>query len=84
MYADIKWKKQYVMFELNRLSSDIWYWENTISYPEELINLVNRLESTVKFLLKKYLNGNLGQLVIVQTSSSGGAIKMIRSDSVNI
>jgi len=77
-----KWKKQYVMFELNKLSSDIWYWENTISYPEELMDLINNLDfnpdSYVKIpQWKPWAASN-------DANTLYGAIKMIRSDSVNI
>ena len=37
-------KKQYVMFDLNFLNSDICYWENTVSCPEKIIDLINYLD----------------------------------------
>ena len=41
---DHKWKKQYIMFDLERKNQDIWYWENTISYPDHLMNLVHKMD----------------------------------------
>jgi len=41
----INGKKQYVMFDLQRLHPDIWYWENVISSPNEFIEFVNNLDA---------------------------------------
>lgn len=38
-------KDQYVMFDLKVLHPDIWYWENAISYPDELVGFINDLNS---------------------------------------
>lgn len=37
-------KKQYIMFDLNPKSNDIWYWENTISSPKELCGFIESLD----------------------------------------
>lgn len=37
-------KKQYIMFDLNKLHDDIWHWENTISCSNELCNFVEDLD----------------------------------------
>jgi Rps23 Pro-64 3,4-dihydroxylase Tpa1-like proline 4-hydroxylase len=42
---DVKFKKQYVMFDLEVLNDDIWYWDNVISYPEDLIKLIENLDT---------------------------------------
>jgi len=37
-------KEQYIMFDLEILHPDIWYWKNVISYPDELIDFVNKID----------------------------------------
>lgn len=37
-------KKQYVMFDLDKKNDDIWYWENTISCPNELCSFIEDLD----------------------------------------
>ena len=39
-----KWKNQYVMFDLQKLNNDIWYWENTLSAPEKIVDFINNLD----------------------------------------
>ena len=39
-----KWKNQYVMFDLQKLNNDIWYWENTLSSPEKIVDFINNLD----------------------------------------
>ena len=42
---NINKKKQYIMFDLNILNEDIWYWENVISSPKELVDFLEYLDS---------------------------------------
>ena len=37
-------KEQYFMFDLKVLHPDIWYWDNVISYPDELIEFINEID----------------------------------------
>jgi hypothetical protein len=37
-------KKQYTMFDLSAPSSDIWYWDNVISCPNELIDFIEQID----------------------------------------
>lgn len=39
-----KVNKQYTMFDLYRMSDDIWYWENTISCPEDISKIIEKLD----------------------------------------
>ena len=32
------------MFDLNILNEDIWYWENVVSYPKELMDTIHTLD----------------------------------------
>ena len=34
----------YTMFDLKILDENIWYYENVISYPEDLINFINKMD----------------------------------------
>lgn len=36
--------KQFIMFDLKVLSSDIWYWENVLSFPENLKDFINKID----------------------------------------
>lgn len=36
--------KQYVMFDFQPLHSEIFYWENVLSYPEELVGFINKID----------------------------------------
>jgi len=38
-------KEQYIMFDLDVLHPDIWYWDNVISYPDELVQFINNIDS---------------------------------------
>jgi len=38
-------KKQYIMFNLIMLHPNIWYWENVISSPKELVDFINEVDS---------------------------------------
>jgi hypothetical protein len=38
-------KEQYIMFDLKVLHPDIWYWDNAISYPDELVHFINDIDS---------------------------------------
>ena len=38
-------KKQYTMFDLKMLNEDVWYWENVISSPENLIETLEYLDT---------------------------------------
>ena len=40
-----KFKEQYIMFDLKVLHPDIWYWDNVISYPDELVGFINDIDS---------------------------------------
>jgi hypothetical protein len=42
---NINKKNQYIMFDLNILNEDIWYWENVISSPKELVDFLEYLDS---------------------------------------
>jgi len=79
---DQKFKKQYSMFDLEMLDKDVWYWKNTISYPEELINFINNLDLNPESYSK------IPKWQIWNSSNHPdhvyGAYKMISSDSVNI
>ena len=44
----INGKKQYVMFDFLGLHPDIWYWENVISAPNELVQFINDLDLNEK------------------------------------
>ncbi len=37
-------KEQYIMFDLKVLHPDIFYWDNIISYPDELVEFINDLD----------------------------------------
>lgn len=37
-------KEQYIMFDLRVLHPDIWYWRNVISYPDELVDFINKID----------------------------------------
>jgi hypothetical protein len=75
---DVKWKKQYIMFDLIKLNSDIWYWENTISYPEELLNLINKIDFENNLNIPKWKIWNASDNV----NLIYGATKMIKSDLI--
>jgi hypothetical protein len=36
--------KQYIMFDLQALHPEIFYWENVLSYPEELVGFINSID----------------------------------------
>ena len=36
--------KQFIMFDLKVLSPDIWYWENALSFPEDLKNFIDKID----------------------------------------
>lgn len=38
-------KKQYVMFDLDAKDNDIWYFENSISCPNELVRFIEEMDS---------------------------------------
>jgi len=38
-------KEQYIMFDLDMPHPDIWYWDNAISYPHELVGFINDIDS---------------------------------------
>ena len=40
--------KQYVMFDFQPLHSEIFYWENVLSYPEELVDFINKIDEDEK------------------------------------
>lgn len=44
----INGKRQYVMFDFLGLHPDIWYWENVISAPNELVQFINDLDLNEK------------------------------------
>jgi hypothetical protein len=37
-------KEQYIMFDLKVLHPDIWYWDNVVSYPDELVEFINDMD----------------------------------------
>lgn len=37
-------KKQYIMFDLQILHPDIWYWENVASCPEKLLDIIQEID----------------------------------------
>lgn len=37
-------KKQYIMFEVEKLNEDIWYWKNTISCSNELCGFIEDID----------------------------------------
>lgn len=37
--------KQHVMFDLKVLHDDIWYWDNVLSYPDDLVKTIENLDS---------------------------------------
>ena len=37
-------KEQYIMFDLKVLHPDIWYWDNVISYPDEFVDFINKID----------------------------------------
>lgn len=37
-------EKQYTMFDLAPQNNDIWYWENVVSSPEELVGFIEELD----------------------------------------
>lgn len=41
----INGKRQYVMFDLQQLDKDIWYWDNAISCSDELVGFINDLDT---------------------------------------
>jgi len=41
-------KEQYIMFDLKELAPDIWYWDNAISYPNELVSFIEALDKNYK------------------------------------
>lgn len=77
-----KLKKQYEMFDLEEIDSDIWYWNNTISCPEDLISLINNLDENENsyFKIPKWETWKASN----DLNTIYGAVKMIKSDSVNI
>jgi hypothetical protein len=36
--------KQFIMFDLKMLSPEIWYWENTLSFPEHLKTFIDKID----------------------------------------
>ena len=36
--------KQFIMFDLKVLSPQIWYWENTLSFPEHLKDFIDKID----------------------------------------
>lgn len=77
-----KFKKQYSMFDLEMLHQDVWYWRNTVSYPNELIEFVNNLD------LDSNSYSKIPKWETWKSSSNPdylyGECKMIDSKSVNI
>lgn len=45
-------KKQYVMFDLFPQNNDIWYFENTVSCPEKLIEFIEECDTDPTFFSK--------------------------------
>jgi hypothetical protein len=41
-------ERQYTMFDLMPQNNDIWYWENVISSPNELVGFIEELDSIVE------------------------------------
>lgn len=42
---NINGKKQYIMFDLNAQNNNIWYWDNVISSPNELVGFIEELDN---------------------------------------
>lgn len=38
--------KQFIMFDLQVLSPDIWYWENTLSFPQHLKDFIDKIDES--------------------------------------
>lgn len=76
-----KWKNQYIMFDLTRLNNEIWYWDNTISYPKEFLELINNLDlNTLSYsMIPKWENWFASN----DSEKLYGQVKNIKSDSVN-
>jgi hypothetical protein len=36
--------KQFIMFDLKILGTDIWYWENALSFPEHLKDFIDKID----------------------------------------
>jgi len=36
--------KQFIMFDLKILETDIWYWENALSFPEHLKDFIDKID----------------------------------------
>jgi hypothetical protein len=36
--------KQFIMFDLKVLGTDIWYWENALSFPEHLKDFIDKID----------------------------------------
>lgn len=36
--------KQFILFDLQVLHPDIWYWENSLSYPDELVSFIEDID----------------------------------------
>jgi hypothetical protein len=40
--------KQFIMFDLKMLSPEIWYWENTLSFPEHLKTFIDKIDEELE------------------------------------
>lgn len=74
-------KEQYLMFDLDVLHPEIWYWENVISYPKELLGFINDIESNK--LSHKSISPWKPWTASDDDSVVYGATKNILRDSVN-
>lgn len=43
-FNDANGKKQYTMFDLSAPTRDIWYWDNVISCPNELVGFIEEID----------------------------------------
>jgi hypothetical protein len=77
---EAKFKKQYVMFDLEVLSNDIWYWDNVISYPDDLVRLIEDLDQDPESYnnIPKWTEWTASD----DKSLLYGYVKMIQSDTI--
>jgi len=50
--------KQFIMFDLKILGTDIWYWENALSFPEHLKDFIDKIDEEPEsyFRISKWEN----------------------------
>lgn len=85
----INGKRQYVMFDIRRLHNDIWYWDNVISCPNELVGFINDLDLKPKShsaipQWKSWAASNNPDIVYGATKEISGDTSSINTGDENI